>query len=383
MINPNTIGFASFQSHSQRCVRNQYGLFFTYWTKWYTDDEWDYVLEGSTDEGRTKTLIYTGKSWNEPPSLETDSSGNLYLFNNDTISTVKVYKYTASAGAPVLFASIAGLTAHKHTSCIDEANNRLYHYMLNVFTEINFTTGAIVSQTTILQDGPNAGAEYGHITCDPSGNVYLAYTTSVPNMNTGYIEWRWLVRRGGVWEKADGTNLTLPAVSDNTGSTEVIEAVEGVVSKWLSGWIYANEMLHAVGWTDQATPQQRYHTINPNTAALTNTDNFILGTASEAYADGAFIRSAPDGTAASPQPIYFVSVLDHKLTSVESTNNGVAWSGLEQSDQYLEDRHYSICPFREVYGGKVYGIYTNPSSKTPAQYFPQYSGFTYAFKLTI
>lgn len=388
-IDVDTIAYSTFQCHNKKLLKNENGIFSVYnktANGSYTGQGW--VLKRSIDNGLTWTDVHTDTAYFGPPCMEQDSSGNIYLINDDTISTSELLIFSSpNYGSPSSFA-ITSISAGKHSMILDEDNDRIYYFKANEKLKILNLSGTTLSTVTLLQDGPNAYCQYPFFTKDANGNIYFAWVTDdhlgpAFYRNIGFIVSRDL---GVTWEKMDGTNLTLPIVADETGSAEMISLIGDVlVNKFLSGWQYANERLHAVYWLDSSPNKQRYVRINPTTGAIEKTIDLIFGVNGNINSlDGAIIRSEVDGTNASPQPIYFISSIfaDKKLAYSVSYDNGENWDAPLENDNAVELRAYSVNAMTNVIDGVIYGQFTLVSSISTT-YYEEYSGFTYLLKLSV
>lgn len=394
-IDTNTIAFSTFASHSHKVIRNSHGWFVSYWKEYVSANVQVYVLAKSTDEGLTWAEIYSNNFYNHPPLIEADSDGNIYMINNDAVLTAKLLKFSApDFEVPVQLASIAGLIAHKHAMILDEANDRIYYYVRNVFTVLQMD-GTELDQVTLLQPGTTAGAEYPFFILHPTnGDLYFGWVTAVPDSNGDYKTIQLMCSRdlAVTWENLDGSSVgTLPIISDDTGPTQLLTLVGEIsTNKFISGFTFANERLHIKYFLDDPTVFERYLRINPASGIVEITTDLIWpagGVGGTGYTydlyDGAFVKSETDGTAASPHPIYAFGTVQPKFQSIQTNDNGVTWTNFKECDLDLTGRRYSICAARETYNGKCYGVYTNIYSKPvpPAIYTDKYSGHTYFFTL--
>jgi hypothetical protein len=98
LVDDHVIGYATFQSHNQKVVQNQHGIFLTYVktrNDSYSAQEWRVMR--SRDGGRTFQLVHQATAATHPPVIETDPAGNLYLVHADlTGGQGKFYRFLAA-----------------------------------------------------------------------------------------------------------------------------------------------------------------------------------------------------------------------------------------------------------------------------------------------
>jgi hypothetical protein len=79
-VDDQATGYATFQSHNQKVVRNNRGIFMTHLrtrNEKYTAQQWR--LSWSRDGGRTFQTLFESTDATNPPVIETDSADNLYV----------------------------------------------------------------------------------------------------------------------------------------------------------------------------------------------------------------------------------------------------------------------------------------------------------------
>jgi len=372
LVDGSVIGYATFQSNSQRCVVNINGIFIIHTTttsgSTFTNQVWQ--LKQSTDGGRTFNIVYTSSTYDQVPTLETDSSGNLYVFNTTTATNVNFLKFAnTNYTTPSVTTSLTISVSSKFSAYLDEANNRIYHSNnVGELWVLNMSGTLLIAALSVYVGGTAAYPVYPSLTCDTFGNVYLGMTSQ---QNVGpivYYSIAWLKSAdyGATWTKANGTTVTLPAVIDRTGpSIRTPEFVTVIgdenIGSWLSGWTFVNGKLHAVYWLNGIS--FKYVRINPTTGAIEVTVN-IQSTITPAL-DGFFSRNIL-GTAAVPTPIYLTSHdnTNGKVTTYVSTNNGTSWTFYAERNRLLFDRTYSLGGYREQVNSKAYGLFTLTTTRS-------------------
>ena len=86
LVDGDAIAFATFQSHNQKVVSNQHGIFLTYLrgaNKEYLAQTWR--LSHTPDQGQTFTTLFEATHPTNPPLLETDQGGQLFLIRPDFV----------------------------------------------------------------------------------------------------------------------------------------------------------------------------------------------------------------------------------------------------------------------------------------------------------
>lgn len=393
LIDSNTVGYSTFQSHNQKVVSNANGVFICYVKTsnvTFTYEEW--YLKKTTDGGLTFTSLYNNTSSQSAPCMETDSSNNLYLIVPTSATDATFYKFLASDyTTPSVTTTLVGLAQEKYTMALDETNNKIYFTSnSNKFVVLNMSGTIITSPYTFTQGGIYAVAEYPHLQLDASGTLYCAWTTHGGSRTYWNISWLKSTDFGVSWKKADGTALTLPIKVDTSGSCDMITRVEEVsYTTFLSSFMYANERLHAVYFMTDSTgaTYQEYARINPSTGVVEiRTIQFLVCSPTQAGTDGFFIKPVVDGTFASPVPIYYITESNRRyLVSAVSADNGNIWKKTKVLDMNPSSgwRVYSVGGFRKlVDGNTAYGVFTIQDLNTPP-YYQNGSGKTYFIKLVI
>lgn len=388
-VDVNTIGFSTFQCNNQKTVKSAAGLFSVIWNASTNPTSNTYTLRISADDGETWTILNTGSFFTHQPLLEIDSNNDLFLLINDDAATAKLYKILHTDYTTLnLWTSITGIVAHKHCMNSDEDNNRIYYYVSNKMHIIEMSTGTLLNQTTILQTGTYE-VEYPFLSIDSnSGDLYMLWVTAASGSLGDYKTINTMVSRdlALTWENYDGTPLTTPIVCDNTGPTQLLSLIgELLTNKFCSGFVYANERIHVTYWLNDVSVCQRYLRVNPTTGVVEITTDLIFsGSPNPAIydlVDGCLIRSEPDGTFASPQPIYAFGAISPNLISIETADNGATWINENTIENTLGYRIYSIGGYRKTYNGKAYGVLTLVNTNS-VLYSSEFSGVTYLFKLT-
>jgi len=369
LLDEDATGYATFQSHNQKVVVNQYGIFVAYIrarNEEYTAQTWR--LMRSTDEGQSFATIFEEVAGTNPPAMETDRHGNLYLMRQSYGSGTGsswLYMFRPETGFtnPSTY-EVPGGDSGKYAMVFDPGRNRLYYF--SHYGEIYAlgTDGAVLLRQPLITSGPNAGPQYPYLALDETGTLYAAWTSL---RHGEYLYWSIHVVRsldgGQSWQRLDGTPLALPVVCDETGPTqEVTLADEHSVHTWLWNLIARHGKVH-MAYLAQATPS-RQHYVRYD-AALGVED---LRIQPDFGGDELSLRSL-DGFAvfdpASPWRLFWVSVAPSpspRLAVLQSQDRGSSWLDFARSSANVTS-FYSVTGYREVSeSGHIHGVFTDVSN---------------------
>src|SRR5215510_5842782 len=252
---------ATVQSHNQKVVANAYGIFMTHIHKQQCCDGLNscmgappegcpdanslstWRLSRSVDGGASFTTVYEGRHGTNPPAIETDWQGNIYLAHADWFQggqNAYVLRFLASDNFQnPTSTTLTGAAGAKYAMEIDEARGQLYFFsQTNKFFRVRLSDLAILAEYQLTQNGTNANMHYPHLYLDDYGHLYVAWTTArinpALNGQCGNTNPYWSIHfirslDGGVtWSKPNGQPLALPIVADNTGPTDEITPDEEI-----------------------------------------------------------------------------------------------------------------------------------------------------------
>lgn len=388
LINGSSLGFATFQSNNQRCVVNANGIFVAYLTSTnngnYTNQT--FVVQKSTDNGRTFSTIYTNSCLDQNPLLETDSQNNIYLIYVESYTNSILLKFTASDyTTPIVTTSIPiSVTPSKHCTILDDSNNKLYYFMAEkgMLTILNKSGVITHANTQLLETGTNAFMEYPLCTIDQSGVLYFAWTTQqkvIHPPNYWSLHWMKSDDFGITWKKSDGTAYTLPVICDDSGPTEIInESADTGTGVWLCSFTFSNGRLHCIYWKDSVA--NKYIRIHPDTGVHEVETTMNTGTMPEI--SGVITRDL-SGSASTPSKLYYTGAIENgkQIQTYISSDNGNNWSVYDNNDTILYEWVYSIGGYREQYNGKSYGVFTLINTKGKTNYTSNNGAYVYSFSV--
>jgi hypothetical protein len=337
LIDDQAIGYATFQSHNQKVVANQNGIFLTYLrtrNEPYTAQTWR--LMRSRDGGRSFTVMDEGVAATNPPVLETDAEGNLYLALVDfQDGNAYLHRYRFGGGSSDAFRSeihaIPRAAAGKYAMIIDQPRGQLYFFSHNNIFSVIGLDGTIRHQIALLKAGPHAALQYPQLALASDGMLYAGWTTQKHGV---YLYWDihiMMSEDGGTsWLGTDREPLKLPVEADDAGPARRISGTdEFEVHTWLSSMHVSGEKLFAL-YLAQAEPP-RQHLVRLDRATL----NFESDQAPSLKGDTIALQGL-DGFLASdqeqPQTVYCVGSNHGRLGCIMTRDRGATWHDHARSD---------------------------------------------------
>ncbi len=390
LVDDEAIAFATFQSHNQKVVSDDDGIFITYIHKSnddYMAQQWR--LAKSTDGGKSFTTIYEATDATSAPAIETDRQGSLYLGHPNFLNGNAYLLCLANHGDNVRPSTteLTGGAAGKYCLLLDEPRQQLYWFAHNnTFFTVGMD-GAVRSKTDLLQAGPHAYLQYPHLTLDASGTLFAAWTTSkVVKDNVSIYHDVHAMKSpdgGKSWQALDGTPIALPAVADDTGpATLISRADEFDVHSWLSAFMAKDGKLHFVYWAKTEPKRQRYVRYDIAMGQLDRDVEPIFShrpSQQRPNESGVFVSSRKDPGSR----LYFVSTVADRsrLAGLASDDNGESWYEYALSDRKFPWRVYSIGAARELTSsGDIVGTFTVVVGE-PKTYQEDKSGAVYFFRI--
>jgi len=371
-IDPVATGYATFQSHNQKVVTNRYGIFESHIrtrNEEYTAQDWR--LSRSTDGGKTFTTLIEQVDATNPPPIETDAAGNIYLVRVDwKDNNAYLYRFLAEKEFkdPVI-TTIPNGAGGKYALALDEQRKQLYYFSNNnTFHTLGFD-GVLKGSYQITKDGPHACIMYPQVCVDADGNVHAAWTTQKHGI---YMYWdihHMVSPDGGKsWRNLDGTPVATPVTGDDTGPTLLVSRDdEFEVHTFLANMLVHSGKVHFT-YLAQSQPQ-REHYLRYDVATGKRDVNlwpeFKGETIKLSGLDGFFASRANDPKA----PLYCVMPWQGHVACLESTDNGASWHDYARSEGTYNP--YSIGGSREISAdGYIIGTFTD-SIASPANLDPQ------------
>jgi hypothetical protein len=322
IVDPAAHGYATFQSHNQKVVANPHGYFMTHIRsrdEAYMAQTWR--LLRSEDSGKTFSTIYEATHATNPPPIETDIQGNIYLARPD-FKDGNAYLYFFAAEKNFQdprITLIPGGSAGKVALLIDEADSCLYYASHNNRFYKLALDGTVLENIEIVRNGPHAVLQYPQLRLDSDGALHYGWTSEQVGV---YMYWdiHHMLRPRGTqqWQNFDGTPLTLPVVADDTGKATRISLDDEYESHtWLSSFTLKGGKAHFLYLTQSQPPRKNYVRLDAKTGKEEIRHRF------EDIHLLSGLLVAPDGTAESP--LYCISAWQGQLTALVSQDNGSTW----------------------------------------------------------
>ncbi len=357
--------YGTFQSHNQKVVQNDNGIFMTYVD---TFDPSLWRLMRSTDGGASFSTVYEATHYTSPPAVETDAAGNVYLTHPDwTSPDSRFYFYRFAADSNYQDPNISILTGApswgKHTMTYDAPRDQFYigtqiGKILTVGTDGSLRASADV----VYWEGPNAVMQYPLLKMDAQGNLHYGWTTAKKDVY-GYWDIHHMMSPdgGSTWQNIDGTAVVIPPggiIPDNTGpAMQVSLADEYEADTWLANMLPKDGKLHM--WYEARTTLDREHYVRYDIAS--GSKEIDTGTF---WSGGGMTMNYYDGFFASDlrypgTTLYAVSKdTNGYLACLASDDNGDTWYAYARSS-LQEWGGYAIGGFSEITpDGFIIGSYT-------------------------
>jgi len=365
--------YATYQSHNQKLVSNRNGLFMTHIrrrTEDYMAQQWR--LSRSTDGGRSFTTIYEATHPTNPPVLETDEAGNVYLIRPDFVDeNAYLYRFRASDEyAQPLISKIEGAVAGKYAMAHDPKRGLLYYAGHTFGDHMRFCAvgldGEVQRSTDLLVKGPSALPQYPSLCVDREGVLHLAWTTLALRPQAIYWSIHFIQSGDGgkTWRKMDGALLKPPIVADEHGPTDRVTLDdEYEVLTWLSNFLVQDGKAHFIYLAQFPAGLRQHYVRYDLKSAKKDRDvwpKFAGQELSLLHTSGFFAARAalPDA------PLYCVLAQEKRVACLASDDSGATWYDYAVSREMRN--MYSIGGCREVTaGGHVIGSFTETVEGAP------------------
>jgi len=365
LVDPEPYG-STFQSHNQKVVANDHGIFVTY----YAGGSWPagyYRLARSVDGGRNFTTIYQYANAVNIAPMETDEHDNIYLAYGATDGAgLNFLRFSPANGfaEPVFVRTHAVPLGAKIAMAYDRARQQFYvaSQWGAVFTLDK--SGNLLRNQSVFGSVNGHVAAYPHLMVDSSGVLHFADTTALAGDCIPYVTIRYLrsADGGATWTKMDGTALSLPTSPAPDGPSDMINLPDEVspYSSWLANFHVKDGKAHFIyaatnpwdpeclGLTTPLVERQHYMRFNAGTG-VREIDSWAetggwCGGGTCIYPNSGLLASDVNDPAG---PLYGVAGDSmSQLTSLVSLDNGSTWKF-----------HASSAP-RSFYGYAVGGCRT-------------------------
>jgi len=373
-VDENCTYYATFQSHNQKVLQNENGIFLTYLVDYEDVAPWPgyWRLMRSTDGGQTFEEVYTSSIvGSKAACIETDQASNVYALcgnGSDRNRPFLIFRFSAERNYtdPEIW-RLNNAESGKY--CMFYYRGKLFifnHY--GKMLVMNATDGRLLRWKQVVEPmGGYAQTQYPHLFVDEDGTLHHAWTTQKIGE---YLYWdiHYAQSRNGgkSWQRADGTRLYCPIKPDNSGKAdEIVLPDEFEYHTWLSNMIVKNGKVHFAYLAQTPQAREEYVRIDLGTGRI---DKRAQGWSGETISimglDG-FFATGP-GTS----PLYFVGRTNSsRIGVIVSYDNGDTWHDWAVSGP-VPNNIYSIGGFREITTDDcLIGSFTNQYGKRGDPYF--------------
>jgi hypothetical protein len=357
--------FATFQSHNQKVVQNQRGIFMTYIrdrNEKYTAQLWRVMW--SKDGGKTFTTLHESTDATNPPCLETDSADNLYIGHPDWVSSEVVFvRLLASEDYKKPHVSrVPKSAAGKYSMALDEKRAQVCFFSHSgKFIRFGLD-GHVLADTLLLKRGGQAVQEYTHLDFAADGTLHAAWTSlNVPIRRYWGIHHLQSPDGGQTWRTFTGGPFTPPIAADETGPPDRITLDdEFEPSTWLANSLTKDGKTHFL-YAAKDEKAIRQHHVRYDTATgkreLDHTPELRGETLPLNVGDGFLATS----TRTKGGPLFVIGrtvKAPVRLACLRSDDNGATWRDHAVSGAFRQP--YSVGGCREITpDGFIIGSFTD------------------------
>jgi len=385
LVDDHAIGYGTFQSHNQKVVSNQNGIFITHIrraNKEYTAQTWR--LSRSTDGGKSFVTVYEATNATSSPALETDERGTIFAARPDFVDGhAYLYRFEPPDYREPTITRIPGGSGGKYCLILDVPRRQLYYLAHSQEFRVVGLDGEIRRATSLFKAGPHAVMQYPHLALAEDGTLFAGWTTSAPDR---YLYWDIHAMRsidgGATWQTLSGAALEPPVVADDTGPADRVSLDdEFEVHSWLSAFLAKDHKLHLVYWAKTAPQRQRYVRYDAASGKRElDREPLLAGwPIAEPNDSAALIDDRRSGKRA----IYCVSTVNDRKqpVCVASADNGTSWRNYALAADTFPHRVYSIGAARQTTrDGWIIGTFTDVDPKAEL-YTEADSGKVYFFRI--
>lgn len=375
-------GYSTFQSHNQKVVANDNGIFLTFIYSTPSDAPSIWRLARSTDGGQTFSIIYESSDYTRAPAMETDENNNIYLtFPVD--GATKFLRFTSANGytSPDINRTHSGVTsASKYAMAFDKTRQQFYHATQWQRVLTFDMAGNLLRNQQVWGSSPISGTQYPHLFVDSAGVLHHAMTTLDSADNYETIRHLKSIDGGATWKAMDGTAISIPTSPEPTGPSTMINLPDEItLTTWLGTMHVKDGKLHFVYRTVNVNPnRQHYMRFNGQTGAReidswTDWGNW-QGMSITMRAESALLASDPQDPSG---PLYAVGEDSNgNLSALISFDNGSTWQDYATSSIVFSDI-YAVGGFRELTpDGKVIGSFSGKIGSTWRTYYFQFPSYS-------
>jgi len=374
-VDINCTYYATFQSHNQKVVQNENGIFMTYLLDYEDEAPWPgrWCLLRSVDGGSTFQAIYTSpKVGSKAACIETDDNNNILAVCGDETAYDQPFlfhRFLASKGySDPEITRIRHSSSGKYSMMYDSGIVYLFNHYGKLLV-INATTGRLIFRKQVVEfSGENATTQYPHVYVGQDDVLHHAWTTSHKDI---YLYWDIHYTNspdgGKSWYRADQTRLTTPMKPDHSGkSDQVILPDEFEYHTWLSSMIVKAGKAHFAYLAQTPDVRQHYVRIDLESGEIDHRIQPRWGgeTISIRGLDGFFV------TGPGSSPLFYAGPTNFThIGVIASYDNGLTWHDIVVGPG-VPDSIYSVGGFREITSDDhIIGSFTNQYGSRGDPYF--------------
>ena len=366
-VDARATGYGTFQSHNQKVVRRGDTTYMTHIrtrNEKYTAQQWR--ISKSTDGGRHFETVYEATHATNPPVLEVDQSGTLYLVRPDFLDhNAYLYRFLPSEpfDRPAVDTIPSG-AAGKYSMVLDSVRRRIDYLAHNGRFYRLTLDGKVESSTLLLRSGKHAVLQYPLTFLSDDGRLHVAWTTQKHGV---YLYWdiHYICSPDGgrSWQTMSGRRLTPPIVADDTGPTNRITLDDEFESHtWLSSFCVVGDKAHFLYLAQTKPARQHYvrYDLRSGRRDIDRQPVFRGDTIRLQGLDGFFVVDRKH-----PGTIYCVGrdAEQPRIACLVSRDNGQTWHDVGVSEPVSNP--YSIGGFRYVTDDRqIIGSFTDQIAPT-------------------
>ena len=370
------IHYATFQSHNQKVVEAAGLIFMSHVrsrNEAYTDQSWR--LSVSRNGGADFVTIAEHSGATNPPVLECDSSGNLYLFRVDFLSgdafldrweanQLRSFVNHPEQPRPMPKTTrIPGGAAGKYAAMIDRQRDRLYFFSHNNTFHRMKLDGTLLDSRVLLAQGPNGLLQYPLLSLNPLGQLHLAWTTQKHGQYMYRDIHHMFSDDGGEsfysWQPSGepvSIRMELPVIADDAGpALRITLDDEFEVHTWLASGLATHTHWHGFYQAQTVPPRQHYVRYDLKTGKK-QIDQYpkVSGKWLSLSGLDGFLTCDPSD----PNRLFLVGNHSGHLACLVSDDAGQSWRDYARSEQSFG--LYSIGGYRQVTAdGAIIGSFTD------------------------
>ena len=366
LVDDEATGYATFQSHNQKVVAGAGGIFMTFIrtrNEKYTAQEWRLVR--STDGGESFRIVHESTNATNPPVIELDENGALYLIRPDFVDgNAYLYRFLAEDDyAKPRVSTIPRGAAGKYSMAYDRARKQLYYFAHNNTFHVVGLDGTVRRSVDLLRHGKNAVLQYPLLSLDPRGALHAAWTTQKHGV---YLYWdihHMVSPDGGVsWRTLSGKPLELPVTADDGGAATRITLDDEFESHtWLSSVLVKDGKAHFV-YLAQTKPSREHYVrydLKTGREDLRRSPDF-KGRKIEVRGLSAYFATS---VSRSDGPLYCIGPSSGRIACLRSDDNGTTWKDYAITTETFNP--YSVGGARELMpDGSIIGSFTDQKCST-------------------